>query len=174
MLQKTVGLFGLNAADTDKKMDNTELYKFIMESLKNRKAPHKWIQIGTIVEDAQKRIKQKCGAIITEIHTDNSGIIHAVAPAHHNLEPEDLLYAVDVINTTNDIDLSEKKHKCNDVLIFKQDIDGSIIFLAEIHVKNKYLLVFDAWREKKARRDPDAAKKLPGAYVQNESPSADT
>jgi hypothetical protein len=155
-------------------MDNTGFYSFIMETLKNRKASHKWIRIGTIVDDAQKRIKQKCGANISEIHIDNSGIIHAITQAHHNLEPEDLLYAVDVINTTNDIDLSEKKHKCNDVLIFKQDIYGSIIFLAEIHVKNKYLLVFDSWREKKARRDPDAAKKLPGAYVQNESPSADT
>ena len=155
-------------------MDNTKFYEFIIESLKNRKALHKWIQIGTIVDDAQKRIKQKCGSNITEIHIDNSGVIHAIAQAHHNLEAEDLLYAVDVINATNDIELSDKKHKCNDVLIFKQDINGSIIFLAEIHVKNKYLLVFDAWREKKARRDPDAAKKLPGAYVQNESPSANT
>ena len=103
----------MNVADTDKTMDNTGFYSFIMETLKNRKASHKWIRIGTIVDYAQERIKQKCGANITEIHIDNSGIIHAITQAHHNLEPEDLLYAVDVINTTNDIDLSEKKHIVN-------------------------------------------------------------
>jgi hypothetical protein len=53
-----------------------------------------------------------------EIHIDNSGIIHAMGKPQHNLEPDDLLYAVDVINSTNDISLSEKKHKSNDVLIF--------------------------------------------------------
>ena len=150
----------------------TVLYDFIKESLSNRKAPHKWIRAGIIGNDAQKRIEQKCGAKIPEIHIDNSGVIHAMTQAHHNLEDDDLLYAVDVINTTNDISLSDKKHKSNDVLIFRQDINGEITFLTEVHVKNAYLLVFDAWR-KMARRDPDAAKRPPGAYVQNESPSAD-
>ena len=154
------------------------LQDFIKESLKNRKAPYKWIRIGIIENNAQKRIEEKCGYKVSEIHIDNSGIIHTMAQAHHNLESDDILYAVDVINTTNDISLSGKKHKSNDVLIFKQDINGSITFLAEVHAKNGYLLVFNAWRPKKARRDPDAAKlksaRPPGAYVQNESPSADT
>ena len=92
---------------------------------------------------------------------------------HHNLELDDLLHAVEVINTTNDISLSEEKHKSNDVLIFKKNIGGDITFLTEVHVKNNYLLVFNAWRQKKARRDLDAAKRPPEAYVRNESPSAD-
>ena len=37
--------------------------------------------------------------------------------------------------------------------------------------KNDYLLVFNAWRQKKARRD--ATAKRPSANVQNESPRAD-
>jgi len=150
------------------------LHNFITESLENRKAPHKWIRIGIISYDAQQKIEQKCGEKVSEIHIDNSGIIHAMTQAHHNLEPDDLLHAVDVINTTNDISLSEKKHKCNNVLVFKKDIHGEITFLAEVHVKNNYLLVFDAWRQKKARRDLDAAKRPPEAYVRNESPSAVT
>jgi len=150
----------------------TMLQDFIKESLKDRKAPHKWIRIGAISSDAQKRIKQKCGAYVSEIHIDNSGIIHATGKPHHNLEPDDLLHAVDIINTTNDISLSEKKHKSNDVLIFKQEINGDITFLTEVHVKNGYLLVFNAWRQKKARRDPDAAERPPGAYAQSDSPSA--
>ena len=150
----------------------TILMDFIEESLKNRNAPYKWIQIGAISNDAQKRVEQKCGAKVSEIHIDNSGVIHAMAQAHHNLEPDDLLRAIDVINSTNDISLSEKRHKSNNVLIFKQNINGHITFLTEVHVKNGYLLVFDAWRQKKARRDPDAAKRPPEAYVRNESPSA--
>ena len=156
----------------------TLLMDFIEESLKNRNAPHKWIRIGTIGNDAQKRIEQKCGAKVSEIHIDNSSVIHAMTQAHHNLEPDDLLYAVDVINTTNDISLSGKAHRSSDVLIFKQSIKGDITFLTEVHVKNDYLLVFNAWREKKARRDLDAAKlksaRPPEAYVRNESPSAAT
>ncbi|MDR0321058.1 MAG: hypothetical protein LBI28_06105 [Treponema sp.] len=159
---------------TNYEKDKKALKDFIEETLKNRKAPYKWIRIGTVRNEAQGRIEQKCGAKVTGIHIDNSSVIHAMIQAHHHLEPDALLHAVDVINTTNDISISEKKHKSNDVLIFKQDINGYITFLTEVHVKNGYLLVFDAWRQKKARRDPDAAKRLPGAYVQNESPSADT
>ena len=29
---------------------------------------------------------------------------------------------------------------------------GEITFLAEVHIKNDYLLIFNAWRQKKARR----------------------
>jgi hypothetical protein len=148
------------------------LHDFIKESLKNRKAPHKWIRIGTIDNAAQKRIEQKCGAKVSEIHIDNSGVIHAMGKPQHNLEPDDLFHAVDVINTTNDISLSEKKHKSNDVLIFKQKINGNITILTEVHVKNDYLLIFNAWRQKKARRDLDAAQRPPEAYVRNESPPA--
>ena len=45
--------------------------------------------------------------------------------------------------------------KC-DVLIFKKDIDGEIAFLTEAHIGNGFLLVFNAYRQKKARRRPDA------------------
>jgi len=134
------------------------LQNFIDETLKDRKAPYKWIQIGTISNDAQKRIEQKCGAKLTKIHIDNSGIIHAMSNLHHNLEHNDLLNAVDVINNSKNISLSEKGHLSNDVLIFKEDINGEITILAEVHKKNDYLLVFDAWRKKKARRYPDAVK----------------
>jgi hypothetical protein len=132
------------------------LQDFINESLKNRKAPHKWIQIGTINKDAQKRIEQKCNSKVSKIHIDNYSIVHAMDKPSHNLEPADLLYAVNVINSSKDISLSDRKHLSNDVLIFKEDINGEVTFLTEVHVKNDYLLVFDAWRQKKARRYPNA------------------
>jgi len=137
-------------------VQQVELQNFINEALQNRKAPHKWIKIGIINNEAQGRIERKCGLRVSEIHIDNSSVIHAMTQAQHNLDPNDLLHAVDVINSTDDISLSDKKHKSCDVLIFKKDINGEITLLAEVHVKNGYLMVFNAWRLKKARRDPDA------------------
>ena len=148
------------------------LLDFIQKSLIDRNAPYKWIKIGDIITDAQERIEQKCGVIVSEIHIDNYSIIHAMTQAHHNLDPGDLLHAVDVINTSTEIDISYKQHLSNDVLLFKKNIDGEITFLTEIHVKRAYLLVFNAWRQKKARRYPDAADRPPRVYVQDDSPSA--
>jgi len=147
------------------------LHDFIKETLKKRKSPYKRIRIGNISDEAQNRIKVICGRKVSEIDIDNSGIIHAIKKVEHNLQPDDLLNAVEVINTAANISLSKKKHKTNDVLEFRKDIDGEITFLAEIHEKNDYLLIFNAWRQKKARRD--ATAKRPSANVQNESPRAD-
>jgi len=133
-----------------------EFQDFIHETLQNRKVPHRWIKIGIISEEAKNRIECECGIRISEIHIDNSSVIHALAQPHHNLDPDDLLHAVDVINSADDICLSEKKHKSCDVIIFRKNINGEITFLTEVHGKNDFLMIFNAWRLKKARRDPDA------------------
>ena len=115
------------------------LHNFIQESLENRKNPYKRIQIGNISDEAQKRIESICGSKVTGIDIDNSGIIHAMKKAAHNLESDDLQNAVEVINTSTEICLSDKKHKSNDVLVFKKDINGEITILAEVHKKNDYV-----------------------------------
>jgi len=63
------------------------LHDFIKETQKNRKRPYKRIQIGNISDEAQKRIENICGGKISEIDIDNSGIIHAIKKAEHNLQP---------------------------------------------------------------------------------------
>jgi hypothetical protein len=60
------------------------------------------------------------------------------------------------------------------VLIFKKDIEGEITILAEMHKNEGYLLVFDAWRQKKKRLRKDTTAQKPSANVQDESPHADT
>jgi len=149
----------------------SELKDFIDESMNNRHLPNKRVMIGTITADAQNRIEAVCGRKVKDIDTDRSGVIHALKKADHNLETEDLLLAVDVINTSTDIALSPDKNQNNDVLMFKKDIDGDITFLTEVRAGNGYLLVFNAWRQKKARsrRRSNAARRLQGAYVQNDS-----
>jgi len=132
-----------------------ELQDFIKETLENRNNEYKIIKIGETTEDAKQRIEKICGKKISSIDIDNSGVIHAVSKVNHNIESDDLLLAVDVINTTTDISLSDKKHQDCDVLIFKKDIDGEITFLTETHIKKDYLLIFNAWRQNKARRNPN-------------------
>ena len=141
-------------------VDGSGLMDFIKRSLENKKAPYKRVIIGTINNDAQIRIKNVCGVNVKEIDIDNHSIIHTLANRNHNLEPEDILLPVDVINTSVNIELSDKKHQENQVLVFKKDIDGDITFLTEVRVKNGYLFIFNAWRQKKARsrRSSDAAE----------------
>ena len=133
-----------------------ELKTFIIQSLSDREKINKRVIIGKISEEAQLRIEKLCGKKISNIDIDKSGIIHAITKENHNLKPDDLLYAVDVINTTKDIALSDKKHQDCDVLLFRKNINGEITFLTEAHIAKNYLLVFNAWRQKKARRSPSA------------------
>ena len=135
-----------------------EFNDFFKQSLEKRDNENKRVIIGIINEEAKQRIKNVCGAVISNINIDNNGVIHALKKKNHNLDPSDLFFAIDVINTTSDIILSDKKHLSNIVLIFKQDIDGEIAFLTEAHIRNDYLMIFNAYRQKKARRCLDATR----------------
>jgi hypothetical protein len=161
------------AKANDKKMGKQELQTFIDTTMKDRTAPFKRVVIGDVTKAAQARIEQVFPAKVERINIDNQDIFHAMRKASHNLEQDDLLFAVDVINTATDITVSPDKHLKNTILVFKQDIGGGeLTILAEVHAKHKYLLVFDAWRQKKARRSPTA--NMPRANVQNGSSHADT
>ena len=141
-----------------KRLGTEELKAFIREAIEDRHLPHRQFKIGTIHDEAKKRVEAICGEKVRDIEIDNHSIIHALKKPEHNLEAEDLLLAVDVINHATDIELSERKHRHNKVLTFRKDIDGEITFLTEVHVKNESLFVFNAWRQKKARnrRSPHA------------------
>ena len=146
-----------------------ELKGFVEEAMKNRHCPNnKRVIIGEVSDDARKRIKAVSGKTVKSINFDSSSIIHALKKPSHNLELEDLLLAVEAINTAIDIELDERKHQDSDVLIFRW---RGITFLAEIHARNGYLLVFNAWRQKKARSRSrsNAARGPQGAHVQNET-----
>jgi hypothetical protein len=154
-------------------MDKKELQVFIDATMSNRSAPYRWVRIGELIKETQIYIEHKLGAKLKYINTDNSGVIHALRKPAHNLKPDDLLYASNVINVSDNITLSPKTHNSCPVLIFKHDIGGGeLTILAEVHAKDGYLLVFDAWREKKAQRNTTA--NMPSANVQNASLSADT
>jgi hypothetical protein len=139
-------------------LDKKGFRDFISESLKKRWLPAKQIIIGSIEPEAQKRIEDKSNQKISKIEIDSNCVIHAIEKTTHNLEHKDLLQAVDVINTATDIELSPRKHQDCKVLIFKKEIGNEITFLTEVHVGKDHLLVFDAWRQKRLRRSPDAVR----------------
>ena len=79
---------------------------------------------------------------------------HAFSKKNHNLENDDLLHLVDTINSTSTIELSDKKHQGNDVLIFRKNINGEIDFVVELRMKhNGQLALITCYRLKKAGRD---------------------
>ena len=137
-----------------------EFQNFIKHSLENREGINRKVKIGEITQDAKQRIEKIYGKSMSNIGIDNNGVIHA-HQKKHKLEHDDLLYAVDIINSTPDISLSDTKHQDCDVLEFKKDIDGNIKILTEIHKSKDYLMIFDAMRKNKAQRRPDATKMSP-------------
>jgi hypothetical protein len=150
------------------------LRDFVNATMADKHAPYKRLFIGVVSDTTQQKLKNDFGFTIKNVNIDNDGIIHAMDKAAHNLEADDLLYVVDVINGSQDIERSPLKHQNNPVLIFKKDIDGELTVLAEVRNKNGYLLVFNAWRKNRRRRRSDAVKTPPGTYVQNASPHTDT
>jgi hypothetical protein len=48
---------------------------------------------------------------VNDIDIDKNSIIHVIDKKAHNLEPDDLLHAVEVINTSQDITLSPEMHQ---------------------------------------------------------------
>ena len=64
---------GITTVDADK------LVEFIKESLENQKihTPSKRVIIGTVSDEAQKRIEEKCGSKVKNINIDNHSIVHA-------------------------------------------------------------------------------------------------
>jgi len=137
-----------------KTLTSNELKEFI-DAVKESPKPYKRVIIGHVSDEAKKRIeieaKGKINAQkLNNINIDSESVYYALKKLHHNLESSDLLLAVEVINTATDIELSNTQHQDNDVILFKKDIDGEITFLTEVRIGKGYLLIFDAYRQKKA------------------------
>jgi hypothetical protein len=80
------------------------------------------------------------------------------------LEDNDLLHIVEVINTTTDIELSDKSHQDNIVLTFKKDANGELNFVEEVRIKhNGQLALVTCYRPKKAGRDLTHTQSAPEA-----------
>jgi hypothetical protein len=134
-------------------LSGEELAAFIAEAKTGK--DNKKALIGRVVPETAKRIKNLCGKDATAIILDSSAVRHAYSKKNHNLENDDLLHLVDAINTASVIEVSDKKHQDNDVLIFKKDINGEIDFVEELRMKhNGQLALITCYRLKKAGRDP--------------------
>jgi L-threonylcarbamoyladenylate synthase len=137
-----------------------ELKKFIEESRTSRSDNHAWI--GNVEAGTALRIKAISGVDISKIMIEGGAIRHSYNKAHHNLEDTDLLHAAELINKAKSIELSTQKHRGSDVLIFKGDINGEIIFLKAVRPKHGgWLSLVTCYRPKKAGRGSDAAKIAP-------------
>jgi len=92
--------------------------------------------IGTVTPAAAQRIAAVCHKKVEKIMLESGAVRHAYSKDAHLLENDDIFLFVDVVNTATDIQLSRKKHINNEVITFTKDIDGKILFAAEVRVNH--------------------------------------
>ena len=90
--------------------------------------------IGTVTQDAAKRIEAVCCKKVKNIMLESEGIRHSYKKASHNLKSNDLLHIVDAINTATDIKVSDTTHQNNKCLEICKDTDGKITFIMEVRI----------------------------------------
>jgi len=92
--------------------------------------------IGIVTPAAVQRIEAVCSKKVEKIMLESGAVRHAYSKVSHLLENDDIFLFVDVVNTATDIQLSRKKHINNDVITFTKDIEGKILFAAEVRVNH--------------------------------------
>lgn len=147
-----------------KVLSKEETKEFIKKH-KNSKENER-VSLGTISEDAKKRIKEATSLDVERVILDSDSVRHAFDPKH-NLEENDLDDMKDVVETSTDISLSPNKNKTgNPIIIFKKQEPNGVILLEEYRAGKKELELQTAYRVKK-NRQPLSVDKQPLANVQN-------
>jgi hypothetical protein len=137
-----------------------ELRGFIDEARNGSANKNAWI--GVVQTEVSERIKAAFGARVSKIMIESGAVRHAYNKAHHLLEEDDLLHAVEVINNPASIELSPRKHRDSNVLVFRGNVNGEIYFLEAVRPKHDgWLSLVSCYRPKKAGQGSDAAKTAP-------------
>jgi hypothetical protein len=92
--------------------------------------------IGIVAPDAAQRIESACGEKVGKIMLESGAVRHSYSKDCHLLENDDIFHYVDVVNTATDIRTSGKKHLNNNVITFTKDINGNILFAAELRIRH--------------------------------------
>ena len=146
-------------SDNPKKLTTAtkeEVKQFLSDTIDTTK--DRRISLGEVSESAKKRIKDKTGKDVNRIILDSGEIRHAMKKTAHNIELSDLERIGEIVNSTNDITLEDKKHQNNDVIRFVEEVDNGINLIMEFRAKKGDLSLVTAYRERRA----DAPMKNPG------------
>jgi hypothetical protein len=137
-----------------------ELKRFIADARAGKDDSKAWI--GNIDPGTAKKIEALIKVQVSKIMLEGGSVRHSHKKAHHNLEEDDLLYAVDVINNAISIEISPQKHRDSDVLTFRGDINGEIYFLEAVRPKHEgWLSLVTCYRPRKAGQGSNAAETAP-------------
>ena len=83
---------------------------------------------------------------------ESDAVWHSYKKSAHNLEPDDIFHLVEVVNTADDIEKSEKGSQNNEVLKFSKEINGLLTFVEEVRVNfDGWLALVTCYRQKKVR-----------------------
>jgi len=143
-----------------RQLTQDELKRFIADAKAGKDDSKAWI--GSVEPGTAQKINDLLGVQVSKIMLEGGSVRHSHKKAHHNLEEDDLLYAVDVINNAISIEISPQRHRDSDVLIFRGDINGEIYFLEAVRPKHEgWLSLVTCYRPRKAGQGSNAAKTAP-------------
>lgn len=154
----------------ERKLGHEELIQFV-EAVRNGKPGN--ALIGNISGKTAKEVKKLIGATITRIILESSAIIHTEKDVKHHLKEDDIFKYAEVINNPKNVKKSLRKNRGSPVLLFEGDINGSIIFVAGVHIKHGELSLITAYRKNEAGQGSTGLKN-PGTYVRNGLPPTST
>lgn len=127
--------------------NKAELHAAI-EKYKNDKTEVKY-NLGKLKPLTKRRIKAKTG-LDPENMILETDIIPHVEQLKHNLKPGDIELIPEIVNTTTNITLSNKKNtRGNPVILFKQNEQNGLIIAMEYRSKKLELGLVTAYRIKK-------------------------
>jgi hypothetical protein len=130
-----------------RQLSEDELKQFI-NAERNGKANKKAF-VGLVEQEAALKIKQICGKNIKGIMLESESIRHSYKKAEHNLFDDDLLKFVDLINSADDIRLSEKAHQNNACLEFSKTTEDTLTVVVEIRTHfGGWLALVTCYRKK--------------------------
>ena len=109
------------------------------------------ITISKINQDAKVRIDQITGVELKRVILENGAVVHALKKEDHHLMRDDFKKIGRIINSTTDISLQPKKHRNNQVLLFKEQKDNGLQILMEIRPKKQNLALLTMYRQQKAK-----------------------
>jgi hypothetical protein len=131
-------------------LSSDEFRQFVTNVLAGERHRKAWI--GMVTPQTAARIRVLCGKTVSKIMIESDAVWHSCKKSAHNLEPDDIFHIVDVINTAEDIQKSEKGNQNNEVLKFNKDIDGIITFVEEVRINYEgWLALVTCYRQKKVR-----------------------
>ena len=145
---------GAIGGDSEQGARDEQIAAFVEAALQEGGKTHTLV-VGKITDAAKARIKAKTGIEgVEQLVIDTSSVRHSLGKTRDNLTKEDFLKIADVVNTSDDIELSDKKNRNNITAVFLEktnDKTTALQLVMEFRKNNENLALVTFYRQRKKR-----------------------